>query len=204
VWIDADEDDVEPRRVPRRELTEATRSLAALLAAGLPLTKALETTRDVVGGGISPVLDDVIVEVKGGAGLAKALAAHPDIFSPLYVGVIRAGERSGRLASITDRLAEELERQDDLRSRIVSASIYPTALMMVGVVSVMVLLLLVIPRFGALLAETGAELPAATRALIAVSEGVRSYWPYLVGALVVAFTSTAAFLSSPAGVQAVS
>jgi type II secretory pathway component PulF len=185
--------------VPRRALTEATRSLSALLAAGLPLTKAIETTRDVVGGELARVLDAVLDDVRGGKPLAQSLGAHPDVFGPLYVGVVRAGERSGRLGRIVDRLADELERQDELRSRIVSASIYPAALVVLGGASVLVLLVLVVPRFGALLLDAGAELPPVTAGLLSLSDFVRSSWMYLAALGLAVGSAVAAAASSPTG-----
>lgn len=187
---------------PRRAVTEATRSLASLLSAGLPLTRALETTRDVGNPRLAEVLDRVLADVKGGSSLAKALSAHPEAFSPLYVGVVRAGERSGRLPDMTDRLADEIERQDELRERIVSALVYPTLLTLFGFLAILLLLFVVIPRFSELLMGEGAELPALTAAMLAVANGVRSYWLFLLLGAVVATASVAAFLGSREGRRA--
>jgi general secretion pathway protein F len=198
------EEEVERPNVSKRAVVEATRSLSALLAAGLPLTKALETTRDVVGGELAPVLDGVLEEVRGGASLAQALAAHPHVFAPLYVGVVRAGERSGRLSRMIDRLADEMERQEELRSRIVSASIYPAALVLLGGASVLVLMLLVVPRFGELLLDAGAELPPMTAGLVAVSDVLRAYWLYLLAVIGVSVIGVSAYVSSAEGKGAAS
>lgn len=196
---DEDERDLAP--VKRRAVTEATRSLAALLAAGLPLTRALETTRDVVGGRLADVLDEVLMDVRGGASLAQALGGHTEIFGSLYVGVVRAGERSGRLPHVTERLSTELERQDELRERIVSASIYPAALIVLGGVSILLLLFLVVPRFTELLVEAGAELPAMTVALLTTSTFVRANWVYLMLGSLVGGVSFATYASTEAGRQ---
>jgi general secretion pathway protein F len=201
-YVAHDEDERDVRPVSKRAVTEATRSLSALLAAGLPLTKALETTRDVAGDPLSEVLDAVLDDVKGGASFAESLAGHPHAFGPLYVGVVRAGERSGRLARITERLAAELERQEELRERIVSASIYPAALVLLGGISVLLLLLLVVPRFAELLVDAGADLPATTTALLATSQFVRGYWVYLLFGTLVGVISAGAYASSPAGKEA--
>lgn len=190
----------EPRdHVSRRALTEATRSLSALLSAGLPLTKALDTTRDITGGRLSSVLAEVLTDVRQGATLARAMSAHGDVFDPLFVGVVRAGERSGRLSQIINRLADELERQDELRSKVVSASIYPIALVVLGGASVLVLLLVVAPRFGDLLIDAGAELPPMTAALLSVSDGLRTYGLYLLVAAATGIGSFAAWVSGDAG-----
>ena len=187
--------------VPKRSVSEATRSLAALLAAGLPLSRALETTRDVAGGRLGEIFDAVLEDVRRGASFAQALAAHPETFPPLYVGVIRAGERSGRLASITDRLAGELERQEELRQRIVSAAVYPLALVILGALSLLVLLFFVVPRFAGLLVDAGADLPWMTAALLAVSQGLRAYWPYVLGGFLLLVGGGATYLASAPGTR---
>lgn len=197
--LGAEDRDLTP--VKRRAVTEATRSIAALLSAGLPLTRALETTRDVVGGRLAEVLEAVLVDVRGGASFAQALGGHPEAFDPLYVGVVRAGERSGRLGLVTERLASELEREDELRERIVSASLYPSALILLGGVSLLLLLFLVVPRFAELLVDAGAELPAMTVALLATSDFVRGYWLYLMLGVVAGSMSLVAYGSGAKGRQ---
>ena len=152
--IDASDHDTELPRVPRRALTESTRSLGALLQAGLPLTRALETTRDVGDQRLAPVLNEVLDSVRGGSSLAGALAAHPDTFPALYVGVLRAGERSGRLAAMTDRLADEMERQQELREKIVSTLIYPLLLAVFGIVAVAFRFLYLLPELTYFLEST--------------------------------------------------
>lgn len=193
------EEEVDAPSVSGRAVAEATRSLAALLAAGLPLSRAIETTRDVAGGPLGPILDQVLADVRRGATFADALAAHPDVFPALYVGVVRAGERSGRLSSIVDRLAGELERQEELRQRIVSATLYPLALVALGGVSVVVLLFFVVPRFAELLVDAGADLPWMTAALLAASEALRARWPYVLAASVVTVGAGVGYLGSEAG-----
>lgn len=201
--LDAADEERDAPGVPKRAVAEATRSLAALLTAGLPLTRALETTRDVAGGRLGEIFDAVLAEVQRGTSLAGALAAHPETFPPLYVGVIRAGERSGRLASITDRLAGELERQEELRQRVVSAAIYPIALVLMGAASILLLLFFVIPRFATLLVDSGADLPWMTAALVGVSTGLRAYWLSMLLGSVLVLSTLAAWAGSEGGRTAV-
>jgi general secretion pathway protein F len=102
-----------------------------------------------------------------------------------------------------DRLADEMERQEELRSRIVSASIYPLALVVLGGASVVVLLLLVVPRFGELLVDAGAELPAMTGALLTASAMLRSYWLYLLAGLAFVIIASSAYLATREGKEAI-
>jgi type II secretory pathway component PulF len=163
----------------RRAVLEVTRALAALLPAGMPLSRALATSAHVAAGDLAEVLEAVRARVERGQSLAVALAEHPDYFPSLYVGMVRAGERSGDLAAAFVRLTDQLERQDQLRARLLSASIYPLLLALVGGVAMVVLLLFVLPRFAELLAGAGATLPRSTAMLLAASEGLQRYWPAL-------------------------
>ena len=199
-----DPGDLEPESITSKTLVELTRSLAALLTAGLPLARALETTRDIAGGNAAPILDGVLTDVRRGRSLAEALRGYPLVFSPMYVGVVRAGERSGRLAAIVERLADELERQEELRQRLISAAVYPAALVGLGVCSIVLLLLFVVPRFAELLVDAGATLPATTAALLSASTLLRANWLYLLLVALVSIVAAASYTSSVQGRRAVS
>ena len=175
----------------RRAVLLLTRSMASLLAAGLPLARALRTTRAVVRGSAADALGEIEASVARGEPLHAALAAHAGLFPALYTGLVRAGERSGDLAGAFGRLASYLERQDALRQRLVSASMYPLLLAAAGTVAIIVLLLVVLPRFVELLEGAGATLPASTTALLAAAGAARTAWPVfvLLPAAVLAFAS---------------
>ena len=160
-----------------RELVEATRALAALLPAGLPLAKALQAAANLTSGRLAETLQLVRQRVERGDALATALAEHPEVFPPMYVGLVRAGERSGGLDGAFARLATQLERDEELRAKLVSAAIYPSLLAIVGGAAVLVLLLLVIPRFGDLLQGAGANMPRSTAIVLALSQALRDHWP---------------------------
>lgn len=164
----------------RRGVLEFTRAVAALLPAGMPLSRALEAAAATCPEGVRPALDAVRLRVERGDALAAALAERPRLFSPLYVGVVRAGERSGSLDEAFERLAEHLEREDELRSRLVSMSIYPALLAVVGVAAVLLLVLFVLPRFAELLESSGGVLPRSTAAMLAVVTAAREHGRWLV------------------------
>jgi general secretion pathway protein F len=169
-----------------RGALEIARALAALLGAGLPLPRALDATTGMVRPDLTGVLDDVRNRVERGEPLASALAAHPALFSPLALGLIRAGERSGDLPRAFSRLADHLERAEALRSRLVSMSIYPALLASGGGLAVLVLLLFVLPRFAELLQGAGARLPRSTALLLTLATTLRERWPALLAVLVLA------------------
>lgn len=164
----------------RQAVLEVTRALAALLPAGMPLAKALAAAGNVAGGSVGTVLADVRTRVERGDALHTALAAHPGTFPPLYVGLVRAGERSGTLSASFNRLGQQLEREEQLRARLISAAIYPLLLALVGLIAVLVLLLFVLPRFAELLTGAGANLPRSTALLLALADAARRYWPALL------------------------
>lgn len=163
----------------RREVLEFTRAMSALLPVGMPLARALDAATGVATKEVAAAISDVRSRVERGVPLADALAEHPLLFDPLYVGIVRAGERSGDLDSAFTRLAEQIEREEALQARIVSAAIYPLLLATAGTIAVCLLVFFVLPRFVTLLEGSGATLPATTRALLTVTETVRQGWPVL-------------------------
>lgn len=164
----------------RRGVLEFTRAVAALLPAGMPLARALSAGVSAAPGSLRPAFEAVRAKVERGEELAAALAEHPRLFSPLYIGIVRAGERSGSLDAAFERLAEHLERDQELRSKLVSMSIYPILLASVGLGAVLILMLLVLPRFADLLESSGAGLPATTAAVISGATAIREAWRWLL------------------------
>jgi type II secretory pathway component PulF len=182
-----------------RAVLDATRALAALLSAGMPLARALAAARNVSKGEVATALGEIRRRVEGGESLADALMEHGHLFPSVYVGLVRAGERGSELATAFERLAEQLEREANLHAKLLSASIYPLVLSSVGGVAVLVLLFLVLPRFVDLLGGTGAALPPSTALLLALSTTVRRFWPVLLGGGAIAGSLVAAALSSGRG-----
>lgn len=164
----------------RREVLEVTRALAALLPVGMPLTQALGAATSMATGEVRTTLVAVRGLVERGESLADALDAHRALFPPIFVGVVRAGERSGDLAGAFARLAEQLEREERLRGRLLSAAVYPLLLSVAGTVAVTVLLVFVLPRFADLLEGSGAQLPATTAFMLGLSTALRRFWPLLL------------------------
>jgi general secretion pathway protein F len=164
----------------RRAVLDFTRAVAALLPAGMPLARALKAATAASPDGVKPVLDAVRARVERGDELHAALAEYPRMFSPLYIGVVRAGEKSGSLDDAFTRLAAHLERDDELRSKLVSMSIYPAMLAVVGMVSVAVLVLFVLPRFADLLLGAGATLPRSTAIVLGVATTAQESWRALL------------------------
>jgi type II secretory pathway component PulF len=157
-----------------------TRALAALLPVGMPLAHALNAASGVASGDVKAALQEVRSRVERGDPLSVALAEHRGLFSPLYVGLVRAGEKSGDLDAAFQRLADQLDRDEQLRGKILSAAIYPILLATAGSVAVTVLLFFVLPRFVTLLEGSGARLPKSTATLLAFSAVLHRAWPVLL------------------------
>ncbi|MGH7572376.1 MAG: type II secretion system F family protein, partial [Gemmatimonadota bacterium] len=182
-----------------RSVLQLTRALAALLPTNMPLPRALAAAARVAGEPVATALTEVQRRVERGESLAAALVAHPRLFRSVYTGVVRAGEKSGDLSSAFARLADLLERQEKLRARLLSASIYPLILAALGGLSVIVLLLFVIPRFADLLEGAGASLPGSTAFLLGVSSTLRAGGPLILLGLAAAALGLVWFIRNEEG-----
>lgn len=184
----------------RRDVLFFTQELATLLAAGVPLDRALAIVAELSARAeFREVVEDVLRAVKGGKSLADALATRPAYFPQIYVNMVRAGEASGSLAQIFERLAEYEKTRDELRGYIVSSLVYPALLTLVGAGSIFILMYYVVPRFAAAFAASSVRIPAMTQALLNVSQWVRSYGLWVLAALAAALAAFRAWTASPAG-----
>ena len=183
----------------RADVLELTRAMAALLEAGVPLAKALGTATAITHGATTEAVEAIRARIARGDSVTEAIASHPRLFSTLYVGVVRAGERSGNLPGSFAALATHLEREERLRARILSAAIYPVILTVASVAAIAVLVLFVLPRFAELLEATRATLPRSTATLLAIADGVRATWPALAGIAALATAGVTFGLRTAAG-----
>ena len=145
-------------------MTQLTRELATLIGAGQTVEGALSLAREEVPDRkLAAALEGVLLKVRAGSSLSDALGAEPRFFPPLYVSLVRAGEASGRLGSSLSELGTMRERTEELRSKLTSALIYPTVLLLTAVGAVIVLLTVVVPRMEPMFAQAGARCPPAPR-----------------------------------------
>jgi len=184
----------------RRDVMFFTQELATLLKAGVPLDRALTITSELTErASFRLVVLDLLRIIKGGKSLADSLAAHADYFSNLYVNIVRAGEASGALAPVFDRLSEFERTRDDLRSYIISSMIYPALLTLVGLGSILVLMNFVVPRFAQVFEESRMKMPVPTQILLETSRVVRSYGWIALASLVVAVAGFRIYVRTQAG-----
>ena len=171
----------------RRDVLFFTQELSTLLNAGVPVDRALTITGELTE---RPqfrfIVLDTLRVLKGGKSLADSLALHPDYFSDLFVNMVRAGEASGSLASVFERLAEFEKSRDELRNYIISSMIYPALLALVGLSSIIVLLTYVVPKFATVFSESRMKIPVPTLIMLQVSKIVQTYWWMAASAVTVA------------------
>ena len=171
----------------RRDVLFFTQELSTLLNASVPLDRALSITGELTERpAFRFIVLDILRVLKGGRSLADSLATHPEYFSDLYINMVRAGEASGALAAIFERLAEFERSRDDLRNYIISSMIYPALLAGVGVTSIVLLLTFVVPRFASIFSDSTMKIPPPTKILLEASNIVHAWW--WVGALAIAIT----------------
>lgn len=173
-------------RSSKADLLTFTTELSSLLSAGLPLDRSLNILSEISENRqMNTVIKAVLKSIRGGSSFSESLRQHPKIFPNLYVNMIRAGESGGVLDVVLEKLNEFLEAAKELRELVLSAMIYPVILLLTGVVSIIILLGYVIPRFSTIFSEIGIQLPLPTRFLIGISSVISSYW-WLLFIIVVA------------------
>src|SRR6187200_1142746 len=169
------------KKVSAKNLAVFTRQFSVMIDAGLPLVQCLE----ILGNqeedrNFASVILATRTDVESGASLADAMKKHPKAFDPLFTNMIAAGEAGGILDTILKRLATYIEKAVKLKSQVKSAMIYPVAVITIAVLVVGVILWKVIPTFASLFSGLGAELPLPTRLVIAMSNGIVSFGPFLI------------------------
>jgi general secretion pathway protein F len=164
-------------RIKPQEVSDVTRLLATLLRAGVTLPESLKTLTDQVEHErFKEILSDIATKVNEGSALADSIAHYPKVFPKLYVNMIRAGEASGALETVLLRLADFLDNQIEMRSKISKALLYPVILSIVGAIIVAILMVGVVPNITAMFEDMNAELPWNTKLLIFVSDTLSSIW----------------------------
>lgn len=163
------------------EVTMMTRQMATLIGAGFPLVSALETLMSQT---LSPGLKKTVAGIKDalveGSSFANALGKYPSIFSPIYINMVRAGETSGTLEIVLERLADITEKQEALKNRMITAMIYPLLILLISMLILGFLLYYVTPKIMTMFTDMRQELPLPTQILIGISDLFKSYGWLLV------------------------
>ncbi|HSW19058.1 MAG TPA: type II secretion system F family protein [Ramlibacter sp.] len=172
------------QRIKPKDIAVFTRQLATMMKAGVPLLQAFDIVgRGHTNVGVTKLLNDIRSDVETGTSLSAAFRKYPLYFDSLYCNLVEAGEAAGILEALLDRLATYMEKVEGVKSKIKSALMYPIAVLVVAFVVVTVIMIFVIPAFKDVFSSFGADLPAPTLAVIALSEFFVSYWWAIFGAL---------------------
>ena len=172
------------QKIKPKDIAIFTRQLATMMKAGVPLLQAF----DIVGRGnanasVTKLLNDIRTDVETGTSLSAAFRKYPMYFDSLYCNLVEAGEAAGILESLLDRLATYMEKTEAIKSKIKSALMYPIAVVVVAFVVVSVIMIFVIPAFKEVFTSFGADLPAPTLFVIAMSEIFVKWWWLIFGSI---------------------
>jgi len=187
------------KKVKLSDITLFSRQLAAMLSAGIPVTRALFTlSRQAENPTLRNALETISKNVEGGMGLADAFSAFPDIFSKLYVSMLKAGEIGGNLENTLLRLSDQLQKEKQVKDNIKSATSYPKMIGIFTVVIFVAMLVFMVPTFQGFIPES-AEIPGMTQFIFNVSESVRTRWYIWIGVIGVITASIVLFFKSKTG-----
>lgn len=172
------------KKITPKDITIFTRQLSTMMKAGVPLLQSF----DIVGRGnanpsVAKLLNDIRADIETGTSLSKAFRKYPLYFNNLYCNLVEAGESAGILDQLLDRLAVYMEKTEALKSKIKSALMYPISVVVVAFVVTAVIMIFVVPAFKQVFTSFGADLPAPTLFVIAISEFFVAYWWLIFGSI---------------------
>ena len=163
--------------VKKRDIVVFSRQLAVLVAANVAIVQALHTVgRQTMNAKLRAVVGDAANDVEAGGRLSAALSKYPKVFSPFYTNMVRSGETSGRIEEVLNYLADQLEKDYDMISKVKGSMYYPAFIVCGMVIAGFVMMAFVVPKLTAVLTDTGGALPLPTKILIAVSGFFAAYW----------------------------
>lgn len=187
-------------RVNTKDLVAFSRQFAVMVGASVPVVEALKIlAKQSVKPKMRRVIAEVSDEVDSGGTLSGSLAKRPELFSNFYISVVKSGEQSGKLDDALDYIADEMEKDYDMNSKIRGAMIYPVFVTLMMVAIGFMMMIFVVPKLTAIVVETGGELPTATKIMIAISSFLISYWWVIIVALIVLGLLTRLYLKSKGG-----
>lgn len=188
------------RKVKLDDLVVFSRQLATMIDAGIPLVHSLSILAEQIENkDLKEVVMVVRQDIEEGMGFSDALSKHPAVFSDLFINMARAGETSGMLDEVLDRLASYLEKTASLSRKIKSSLVYPAVVVTMALIITSILLLKVVPTFKGIFEVLGGQLPAPTQILIAVSDLFRRYFLFLLGLLIIFGFVFKKYISTPQG-----
>jgi len=180
------------KKITSSDIAIFARQMSTMMIAGVPLVQSLE----IISNGaenqtLAEMVKDIKQEIEGGSTLAQSLAKHPNHFDDLFVNLVEAGEKSGALEALLDKIATYKEKTEQIKAKVRKAMFYPASVVVVAIVVMGILLYFVVPQFQSLFQGFGADLPAFTLMVIGLSKFVQAYWWAILGLIFGAATVTA-------------
>lgn len=190
------------KKITQRDILLFTRYLSTMIAAGLPIMQALDiVAHDQDNATMQALVMGIKNDISSGKTLAESFKKYPQHFNDLYISLISAGEKSGTLEKILNRLGDYMERTETLKKKLKKALIYPIAILSVALIVSLVLLIFVVPQFQSMFKSFGAQLPAFTRGVVALSDFIRGWWWMFIIVLVAAVVGLRYLIRSSPRVQ---
>ena len=188
------------RKVPRTDLMHFSRQVAAFVRAGIPLVEALEIVRESASNDrLQEILTETIELIQVGVPFSDALDRHRDVFPSYYIGILRSAEITGRLDSVLEQLSKYIERDAEARQKVRAALTYPLVIFVMAIVTVVILVAYVLPKFTEFFKEFDAELPTITKVLLDIANFFETWWWALALAVVALIVAVAQINRSEAG-----
>lgn len=173
-------------KVKIEDVTVFTRQFATMINAGLPLIKCLSIlSQQTESGTLADIITDCQREVEAGRSMSEALGKHPEAFSNLYVAMVRAGELGGMLDDVLLRVANQMEREQDIRRKVKSAMTYPIGVMTLTLILMAAMIIFVVPKFAAMFKSLGGNLPTFTQVLVNISHVIGGWGGLIILAVIV-------------------
>jgi type IV pilus assembly protein PilC len=192
--------EITKKKVKRQEIMHFSRQISAFVRAGIPIVDAINTVREGTDNErFQGVLDDIAEQIQSGIPFSEAVARHRDIFPNYYIGILRSAEITGQLDVVLDQLSAYLERDLESRQKIKSALTYPAVVLVMSLVTVVILVAFVLPRFTGFFKEFDAKLPLPTQLLLDFSDFTQQWWFAIVGGIAAIGVSLFLFLRTDRG-----
>ena len=177
--------EISPERVPRQEVMHFSRQIAAFVRTGIPIIDAVQVVEEGTGNKrFKSILAEVREQLEGGVPFSEALTPHASVFPPYYLGILRSAELTGQLDTVLDQLAIYIERDMEARSRVKSALTYPAVVGVMSVLTMVVMVAYVLPKFVDFFKELDSDLPLPTRMLLGFSDLFSNYWWLMLSVIV--------------------
>src|SRR3954454_8531943 len=192
--------EITKKKVKRQEIMHFSRQISAFVRAGIPIVDAINTVREGTDNErFQAVLGDIAEQIQSGIPFSEAVARHRDVFPNYYIGILRSAEITGQLDVVLDQLSAYLERDLESRQKIKAALTYPAVVLVMSIVTVVILVAFVLPRFTGFFKEFDAKLPLPTQLLLDFSDFTQQWWFAIVGGIVAIGISQFLFLRTDRG-----